>query len=275
VVAVSGDAGRSGAEAPRSRPGRTLRLLIEYDGTGYCGWQRQDTAIARAPSVQATLEAAAREITGEQVEVVGAGRTDAGVHAWGQAAHLVTSSRIPAARFPGALNAHLPWDIRVLEARDMPEGFHARFDGVARTYRYEVLNRPAPTALLRHRAHHVSEPLDLEAMGRALEMLLGRHDFAAYAGAGSAPKTTVCNIREASWRRSGDRIALEITADHFLRHMVRMLVGTLLRVGRGRLAADAPAAFLGDADNARTGPSAPAHGLYLVRVEYRDEPRSP
>ena len=266
-----GDRGQAEAAAPRARPGRTLRLLIEYDGTGYCGWQRQDTAIARAPSVQATLEAAAREITGEPGEIVAAGRTDAGVHAWGQVAHLVTSSRIPAAKFPGAFNAHLPGDIRVLEARDMPEGFHARFDAIGRTYRYDVLNRLAPSALLRNRAHHVSEPLDVEAMGQALGGLLGRHDFSAYSGAGSEPKTTVCHVREAAWQRSGDRVVLEIAADHFLRHMVRMLVGTLLRVGRGRLPAEAPAAFVADADNSRTGPTAPAHGLYLLRVEYRDE----
>ena len=262
-------------DASAPKPSRTLRLLIEYDGTGYCGWQRQDGAAARAPSVQATLEGAAREVTGEQVEVVGAGRTDAGVHAWGQAAHLVTSCRIPAARFPGALNAHLPGDICVLEAREAPEGFHARFDAIARTYRYEVLNRPAPSALLRDRAHHVSEPLDLDAMAQALAPCVGRHDFAAYCGAGSGPKTTVCTVREAAWRGDGERIVLEITADRFLRHMVRMLVGTLLRVGRGRLPADAPGKFLADSDNARTGPTVPAHGLYLVRVEYRDATTPP
>jgi tRNA pseudouridine38-40 synthase len=261
--------------APALTPGRILRLVIEYDGTGYCGWQRQDSSVARAPSVQATLESAAGEIIGEAVEVVGAGRTDAGVHAWGQVAHLVTSSRIPAARFPGALNAHLPGDIRVLEARDAPPGFHARFDAVARTYRYEVLNRPAPSALLRHRALHVSEPLDLGAMRRALAPFVGRHDFAAYSGAGSAPKTTVCTVREAVWRQDEERTALQITADRFLRHTVRMLVGTLLRVGRGRLPAEAPAEFLREADNARTGPTAPPHGLYLVRVEYRDDPARP
>ena len=270
MVAVTGEPGGPAGDAPARSAGRTLRLVIEYDGTGYCGWQRQDTAVSRAPSIQATLEAAAREITGERVDVVGAGRTDAGVHAWGQSAHLVTSSRIPAARVPGALNAHLPPDIRVLEARDMPAGFHARFDAISRTYRYDVLNRLAPSALLRHRVHHVSEPLDLETMQRALAPFLGPHDFAAYSGAGSQPKTTVCNVREAAWRRHDDLIVLEITADHFLRHMVRMLVGTLLRVGRRRLAPEAPAAFLGDSDNARTGPTAPAHGLYLVRVEYPD-----
>ena len=268
---MTGEPTTPARDSPVPRSGRTLRLVIEYDGTGYCGWQRQGSAASGVPSVQAALEAAARETTGEPVDVVGAGRTDAGVHAWGQVAHFVTSSRILASRFPAALNAHLPADIRVLEARDMPEGFHARFDAVSRTYRYEVLNRPAPSALLRHRVHHVSQPLDVEAMQRALAPCVGRHDFAAYSGAGSEPKTTVCTVRDAAWQRHGDRIVLEITADHFLRHMMRMLVGTLLRVGFGRLSAEAPERFLQDPNNARTGPKAPAHGLYLVRVEYRDE----
>jgi len=251
---------------------RTLKLVCEYDGTDYCGWQRQQgSAAAGAPSVQATLEEALREIAGEPAEIVGAGRTDAGVHACGQVASVRTTSRIPADRFAAALNARLPSDIRVLEVRDVPEGFHARFDAVARSYRYELLNRPIASALLRHRAYHIPEPVDLDAMRRALAPFAGPHDFAAYHGLGSDPKTTVCTVRDAAWHRDGDRLALTITADRFLRHMVRILVGTLVRVGRGRLAPDAPAAFLGDPDNSRTGPTAPAHGLYLVRVEYAED----
>lgn len=248
---------------------RTLKLVIEYDGTGYCGWQKQaGAAAAGAPSIQAALEAAVRDIAGEPAAVVGAGRTDAGVHACGQVAGLVTKSRIPADRFPAALNAHLPPDIRVLQAEEVPEGFHARHDAVARTYRFEILNRPTPSALLRHRAYHVPEPLDLTAMQAALGPLVGRHDFAAYQAVGSSPRTTVCSVRGAAWASAGDRLSLTITADRFLRHMVRILVGTLIRVGTARLPAAAPAEFLGDPDNQRTGPTAPAYGLYLVRVDY-------
>jgi tRNA pseudouridine38-40 synthase len=248
---------------------RTLKLLIEYDGTGYCGWQRQRGTAGGAPSIQAMLEAALAAVTGETAAVVGAGRTDAGAHALGQVAHLETRSRIEAARFPGALNANLPADIRVLAAEDAPAGFHARYDAVLRTYRYEILNRPAPSALLRHRAYHVADPLDADTMQRALASLLGRHDFAAYQGAGSLPRTTVCTVAAAGCVRRGSRIRLTIGADHFLRHMVRMIVGTLVRVGTGRLSEDAPRAFVDDAKNGRTGPTVPAHGLYLVRVDYR------
>ena len=248
---------------------RTIRLTLEYDGTGYCGWQRQrGSAAAGPPSVQATLERAVRDIAGEPAEVVGAGRTDAGVHALGQVAVFTTASRIPIGRFPPALNARLPADICVLEAQEAPAAFHARRDAVSRTYRYEILNRPAPSALLRDRAYHIPEPLDVAAMRRALSAFIGPHDFAAYRGVGSLTRTTLCTVLAADWDRLDERLSLTITADRFLRHMVRMIVGTLARVGLGRLPADAPGEYLADLDNRRTGPTAPPHGLYLLRVDY-------
>ena len=248
---------------------RTLRLVLEYDGTGYCGWQRQrGSAAAGAPSVQATVEAAVRAVTGEEVAVVGAGRTDAGVHALGQVAHLVTGSRIAAGRFPGALNAHLPADIRVLEAHEAPAGFHARFDAISRTYRYEILNRPAPSALLRFRAYHVPDPLDMDAMQRSLTPFLGRHDFAAYRGAGTQTRTTLCTIARAECRRTGARVRVTVTADWFLRHMVRNIVGTLVDVGRGALSVEDFARILAARDRTRAGLNAPPQGLFLVEVKY-------
>ena len=251
-------------------------MTVEYDGAGFCGWQRQRGSAAEgAPSVQATLEQALAEIAGEGVPVVGAGRTDAGVHALGQVASLVTASRIPAARFPDALNAHLPPEVRVVAAEEMPEGFHARYDAIARTYRYEILNRPGPSAVLRGLVHHVPEPLDVAAMREAAASLAGRHDFAAYRGVGSPTKTTICTVRALAVESAEGgavcpdaRVRIVITADRFLRHMVRMITGTLVRVGLGRLRVSAPGEFLADPDNRRTGPTAPAHGLYLVRVDY-------
>jgi len=249
--------------------GRILRLRLEYDGTAYCGWQRQrGAAVARPPSVQATVEAAVAAVTGEAVRVVGAGRTDAGVHALGQVAHCTTGCRIAARRLSGAFNAYLPPDVRVLHVEDAALGFHARFDARARTYRYEILNRPAPPALLRNRVYHVAEPLDVDAMRRALVPLLGAHDFTAYRGAGSAARTSACTLEAAEIVRRGCQIHVTITADRFLRHMVRMIVGSLVRVGTGRLSVAAPGEYLHDRDNRRTGPTAPAHGLYLVRVDY-------
>jgi tRNA pseudouridine38-40 synthase len=248
---------------------RTLKLVLEYDGTGYCGWQRQrGSAAGGRPSVQATVEAAIRELTGEATSVVGAGRTDAGVHAGGQVAHVTTRSRISIDRFPSALNAHLPVDIRVLRGEEAAAGFHARFDATSRTYQYEILNRRAPSPLLRHRAYHVSDPLDVGAMQRALTALIGRHDFAAYRRTGTSTRTTVCTVAAAECLRAESRVWVTLTADHFLRHMVRLLVGTLVRVGTGRLPEDAPGAYLGDPDSRRTGPAAPPQGLYLVRVDY-------
>jgi tRNA pseudouridine38-40 synthase len=209
-----------------------------------------------------------RRLTGETTSVVGAGRTDAGVHAYGQVAHFTTASRIQASRFAQALNAHLPADIRVLRASEAPAGFHARFDARSRSYRYEILNRPASSALLRHRALHVPEAVDATAMRRALAPLVGRHDFAAYRASGSQTRTTACNVLAADCNRKGSRLWVTIAADRFLRHMVRLIVGTLLRVGTGRLPEEAPEAYLRDRDSRRSGPAAPAHGLYLVRVNY-------
>ena len=252
---------------------RIIKLTVEYDGTAYCGWQRQQrTAAAGPPSIQATLEAAVHNLTGERTPVVGAGRTDAGVHAYGQVAHFTTAGRMHAERFAQALNAHLPADIRVLRAAEMQAGFHARFDARSRSYRYEILNRPAPSALLRHRAYHVPEPTDVQAMRRALAPLAGRHDFAAYRASGSQTRTTVCTILAADCRRKGSRLWITITADRFLRHMVRLIVGTLVRFGTARLPEDAPAAYLLDRASRRSGPAVPAHGLYLLRVDYDLEP---
>ena len=255
---------------------RTLKLTVEYDGAGYCGWQRQRGSAAEgAPSVQATLERAVAEIAGEQIPVIGAGRTDAGVHALGQVASLVTGSRIPAVRFAAALNARLPPDVRVVAAEDVPDGFHARYDAAARTYRYEILNRPGPPALLRGLVHHVAAPLDIGAMSAAAAPLAGRHDFVAYRGAGSPTRTTVCSVGSilvesgnGAQAEDAARVRIVITADRFLRQMVRMIAGTLIRVGLGRLPASAPGEFLADLDNRRTGPTAPPHGLYLVRIDY-------
>jgi tRNA pseudouridine38-40 synthase len=243
---------------------RRLALGIEYDGTGYAGWQRQPAQ----PSVQAAVEATLARITQEPCRVTGAGRTDAGVHALGQVAHFETSSGLTAERLLGALNALLPRDIAVHAARDVPVDFHARRDARLRVYRYAVLSRARPSALLRRYAHHVATPLDLEAMRDGAQALVGERDFAAFRVAGTATASTMCHVRALRLEARGDLVIVTVAADRFLRQMVRRITGTLLAVGCGDLAPGRVAAILASRDNAQASPPAPPHGLYLVRVFY-------
>lgn len=243
---------------------RNIKLTIEYDGTGYSGWQRQ----SRRPSIQAELERAIREVTKENVDLIGAGRTDAGVHALGQVANFGSDSRITVERLPGALNAHLPEAIRVQDAEEVDEAFHARYSATGRTYRYAILNRAAPSAILRFHAYHVPERLDLQTIEGAMADLRGTHQFTAFRGVGSGERTTTCTLRRADVARSADMVIFTFEADRFLRHMVRLIVGTLLRVGHGKLTPESVGQMLSLGDNQRTGPRAPAQGLFLVRVVY-------
>lgn len=245
-------------------PARNIKLTIEYDGTSFAGWQRQ----RGQPSVQAEIERAVQEVTGQRTTVTGAGRTDAGVHALGQVADIKTDSRLGVGRFPGALNAHLPPTIAVLAAEEVSLSFHARYSATGRTYRYVVLNRRSPSAILRNHAYHVVAPLDIEALAAGLEPLRGRHRFTAFRGMGSRETTTVCDLRLAEVARRDDLVIFTFEADRFLRHMVRMIVGTLLRVGMGKLPSAAVAELLEGEDNQKTGPTVPGHGLFLVRITY-------
>lgn len=242
----------------------TLRLLIEYDGTRYAGWQRQPAA----PTIQAALEDAAASLFGAPCRVVGAGRTDAGVHALGQVAHAATTTRLAPDRMRDALNALLPGDIVVRDVAVAAPTFHARRDARLRIYRYVVLTRPRPSALLRGYAHHVAAPLALAAIRAGAAHVEGRHTFDAFRASGTAVASTVCAVQALQIERRDDLLIFTVAADRFLRQMVRRIVGTLLRVGRGRLGPDAVGAILRSGDPQRAGPAAPAHGLYLVRVVY-------
>lgn len=243
---------------------RNIKLTLEYDGTSFAGWQRQ----VQQPSVQAEVERAVAEVTKQHAAVLGSSRTDAGVHALGQVANFRTSSHLAARRFPAALNAYLPLSVRILDAADVAPAFHARYSATGRTYRYVVLNRPMPSAILRDYAYHVPASLDLDAIAAALHAVEGRHAFTAFRGVGSGERTTLCTVRIAEVMRRDALVIFTFEADRFLRHMVRMLVGSLLQVGSGKLAADAMQAILAGGDNRRAGPTVPAHGLFLVRVDY-------
>lgn len=246
---------------------RTLALTIQYDGTSYVGWQRQSTGV----SVQGLLEDALRPIEGASVMVHAAGRTDAGVHALAQVASVVLGSELPGGTLIRALNAVLPPDVRVLAAEQVDATFHARFSARTKTYEYRIVNAPIVSAFLYRYAWHVPHPLDVEAMRTAAAPLVGRHDFAAFQGAGSSVTATERTILDLAWHegRGFDQpLIVEVTGDGFLRHMVRNIVGTLVEVGSGRWESARLASVLASRTRNQAGPTAPPQGLFLTRVQY-------
>ena len=243
---------------------KRVLLTIEYDGSAYCGWQRQ----LNGPSVQQKVEEALFKVTGERIGIIGASRTDAGVHALGQRAHFDMGSNIPADKVPFALNTRLPRDIRVTAGREVDEHFHARFDAAGKEYGYLIYNRRHPSALLRDLSAHVSVRLDESVMERACRHLPGTHDFAAFQAAGGTAKTTIRRIDSVSVGRQGDEIRLVIYGTAFLYNMVRIIAGTLIYVGQGRLPEDVFARAIETGDRLQLGPTAPPQGLCLNRVDY-------
>ena len=239
------------------------RLLVEYDGTPYVGWQRQDNG----PSVQGAIEAAILSLTGETVSIRGAGRTDSGVHALAQVAHFDTESRIPPDKFAYALNVGLPRDIRVIYS-DRAEGFHARFDVIRKHYRYTVNNAPHAGVFNRNTALHYHYALDMDKMKRAAGDLLGEHDFSAFKSAGTELENTVRTIYRAEWGRQGNILTFDIAGSGFMYNMVRIIAGTLLEIGSGKRKEDSIKRALQSLDRRDAGATAPAHGLMLYRVEY-------
>jgi tRNA pseudouridine38-40 synthase len=241
------------------------KLILEYDGAPFRGWQRQ----ANGPSVQETLEEAVHGFCAERLSVVAAGRTDAGVHATGQVAHLDLARDVPLETLRNALNHHLrPAPVVVLEASCVDDDFHARFSARARHYRYRIVNRRAPLALDTGRAWFVPHRLDAELMHEAAQRLLGRHDFSSFRSALCQAKSPEKTLDQLSVLRSGDEIAITARARSFLHHQVRNMVGTLKLIGEGKWPVDHIEAVLAARDRAAAGPTAPACGLYLVRVDY-------
>lgn len=247
---------------------RHIRCVVAYDGTGLLGFQRQ----TRGPTVQGLLEEAVTSLTGETARVLGAGRTDAGVHAAGQVVSFRTISRIPVDRWPYALNSRLPEQVVVQGAEEVPPGFHPRRDATAKVYQYTIWNGRFPSPFWCRYALHVSQPLDVEAMQRAAAFLVGRHDFAAFRAAGSTPvRSTVRHLMELSVEtvpHAPEVLRIVARADGFLYHMVRNIVGTLLLVGQGRQPPAWVAEVLAGRRREAAGPTAPPQGLCLVRVEY-------
>jgi tRNA pseudouridine38-40 synthase len=244
--------------------GRTFRLALAYDGTAYRGWQVQPDA----PTVQGCLLAAAARVLGEPVRVTGASRTDAGVHALHQVASLVTTREISARSLAPALNAHLPGDIRILEAREVDAAFDARRAARGKRYAYLIDTGAVASPLLRRYSWHVRAPLDVAAMRAALRLLRGRHDFSAFCASAGRDRSPICTVRAAHVVRKKRCIGVVLSADSFLHYMVRNVVGSLVEVGRGRRDPAWLGGVLSGRDRARAGPTAPARGLVLVRVVY-------
>ncbi len=241
------------------------RLTIEYDGAGLVGWQRQPQGL----SVQEALETAITRFCGEKVAVHGAGRTDAGVHALGQVAHLDLARRVPALVLRSAVNHHLrPAAISVLAAEAAPEAFDARFSAILRVYVYRILNRRAPAALERGRVWRVAPPLEVAAMREGASHLVGHHDFTTFRDRLCQAKSPLRTLDMIEVSRIGDEIRIEARARSFLHRQVRNMAGTLELVGLGRWRPDDVAAALAARDRRAGGPTAPAEGLYLVEVRY-------
>jgi tRNA pseudouridine38-40 synthase len=242
---------------------RCIKAVVEYDGTRYAGFQSQPDLL----TIQGELERALSEVTQEQVKVVGAGRTDAGVHASGQVIHFLTGWKRSLEELHRAFNALLASDVAVKEMTVAPPDFHARFSALTREYRYTILNQSIRSPLEARYAYHHEQHLDAEAMGQALVCLIGTHDFASF-GQPTQGDSTVRDVARATCRQDGNHIYVDLTANAFLRHMVRTIVGTLLPVGRGLLRPADVSAILEAKDRSQAAPPAPAHGLCLARVNY-------
>lgn len=255
---------------------RNIKLVLEYDGTNYHGWQTQPNL----PTIQSTVEKTLGKLTKTEIQIIGAGRTDSGVHAEGQVANFQTTSQMPTIAFQKGLNATLPRDIVVCSAAEVSAEFHARFSATSRRYRYTILNREYPSALSRQTSYFFPTEIDVTRLNALCQTLVGKHDFSSFQKAGSDRMNPVCEIYEVHWWQKEPYVYFEIEADSFLRGMVRAITGTVLTFNRKFLLAsgaqntrdqDAKTEFLrilAAKDRSTAGMSIPAHGLSLIEVKY-------
>lgn len=242
----------------------TIKLLLEYDGTTYAGWQRQPNQ----PTIQEAVETAIEGVTQTKVPVLGAGRTDAGVHALGQVASFRIDRSLNPLEWTRALNAHLPETIVVRSTELMPDGFHARHAAKGKLYEYRILNRSERPAVQRNYCWHVHKPLDDAAMNAAALAFIGSHDFSSFETQPTENDDPVCHFQRLAVYRQGDYLRIEAYADRFLKQMVRSIVGTLVEVGHGKLQPDRLLGILNAKDRSTAGKTAPPQGLFLMRVDY-------
>ena len=249
---------------------KRVMIVVAYDGTKYCGWQVQPNGV----TIQEVLERHLSELLKEPVSVLGASRTDAVVHALGNAAVFDTNSRMPGEKVSYALNQRLPEDIRIQESKEVPLDFHPRYQKSEKTYEYRILNRRFPIPTERFYSHFTYVPLDVEQMRKAAEHLIGEHDFKSFCGTGAQVKTTVRNVTGLTIQKNGDEIIIRVTGMGFLYNMVRIIAGTLMEVGCGKYPPEYVKEILEARDRKMAGNTAPARGLTLVGVRYfSDETR--
>lgn len=243
---------------------RNIKLLIEYDGTNYAGWQRQNNIM----TIQEKIETAIGEITGEKTQITGSSRTDAGVHAKGYTGNFYTNSKISVEKFTGAINSKLPLDIVILHSYEVPLEFHSRYNSIGKMYSYSILNRYEGVAVGRNYIYHHKAVLDVMAMKEAAEYFIGTHDFSAFKNVGSSVKTSERTITRLDIIKEEDIIKLYIAADGFLYNMVRIIVGALVRVGEGKIKPSEIKDIILSKERAKAGKSVPPGGLCLEEVFY-------
>ena len=244
-----------------------IKLILEYDGTAYAGWQRQPDQ----PTIQEAVEAAIVGVTQIKTSVIGAGRTDAGVHALGQVASFRINRDLTPREWIRALNAHLPKSIVVRSAALMPDTFHARYSARGKLYEYRILNRPERPALERDYCWHIHRPLDDAAMNQAGLALIGPHDFSSFQTQPTENDNPMCHLHRFTVFREGDRLRIDAYADRFLKQMIRSIVGTLVEVGLNKRTPESLRTILHARDRSAAGKTAPPQGLFLIRVDYRHE----
>lgn len=244
---------------------RRIKLTIAYDGTNYCGWQVQPNGI----TIEEVINKALKKLTGENIQVIGASRTDSGVHAMGNVAVFDTETTIPAEKIAMALNQRLPEDIVIVQSEEVPLDFHPRYCDCSKTYEYHIINTRIPMPTKRLTNYFVSYTLDIDKMRQAASYLIGEHDFVSFCNIRTDVENTVRTIRELDIITDGDEITIRITGNGFLYNMVRIIVGTLVRVGRGFYGPEKVKEILEARDRKAAGVTAPAHGLILTKIEYK------
>ena len=243
---------------------KNIKLIIEFDGSNFCGWQRQP----KGRTVQKVIETAIFKATGEDIMINGSSRTDAGVHAREMVANFFTNSTIPGDKFREAINTRLPDDVSIIKSEEVDKDFHARYSSKGKTYSYTIVNRYERLSLGNQYLYHCRYKLNVDEMRKACKYFIGKHDFKAFMSPGSSIKTTTRNIEDLYIEQKNDKIKIFITADGFLYNMVRIIVGTLIKVGNGKLKAEEIESIIIEGNRKRAGMCVPPNGLILEKVFY-------